>query len=69
MAVRIDQSRQERLLAKIDNLFARTSFRDFRKISNIDNSIARNATAPFSIGAPSIVTTTFARMIIRLCRL
>ena len=63
--MRVDQSRQQRLLAKIDNLHRRCAS---LISSNFPTSIMRpseTATAPLSIGAASIVTTVRARMIIR----
>src|SRR4030095_2832560 len=42
MTVRVNQARQENLLAKIDNLLAGIPCGDIGKFSNIDNSISGN---------------------------
>ena len=55
--MRVDQPRQQRLLAQIDELVLITR-PNLGKASNIDDRLPSVATAPFSMGAPSIVTTT-----------
>src|SRR4030095_6950410 len=42
MTMRVNQARQENLLAKIDNLLAGIPCGDFGKFSDIDNSISEN---------------------------
>ena len=42
MAMRVDQPRQQRLVAKIDNFLTRMSLQDVGKFSNIEDPLSRN---------------------------